>query len=650
MARPDLPCAWHGDGAGFLALDAGALPADERVRGAVPVLQGAMRQLPELTNAAVALDVRLLRLRRRIGAVLATDRAIVAVQVRSETGSFQAADRLAAEDGALDLADFHDGCRGAPIIPVLLVPEAGAVRQQFPLPLAGAAPLMEASRRSLPGLLRQIMTTFPPLPGRSLVWTECAYAPVPGLIEAACLLYARHGVASLRLGAAGPKGLARTMSTIRDAIGQAQAADERLVIFLTGDPGAGKTLCGLDLAFTPGLDSAFLTGNPTLVHVLREALVRDAVHRGGDRRAARRRMEGVIQPLPAFRDHYLSVAGAPSERLLVIDEAQRCWSGAHAVSKTQNRPVKLSDSEPGHLLDIMAGRPGWAVLVCLVGGGQEIHDGEGGLASWGHALAARPSWRALAPEAALHAEDARQRLPRWPGVHTSAGLHLARPIRSVRAPTTASWVNAVLADDPAEAASIARDAGGVPFAVTRSLQHLRVALRQRGTRSSGLLASSGARRLRAEGLGAVLPHQDDDVVARWFLDRWPDIRSADALEVVASEFGVQGLELDRIGLCWDADLVRMGGRWVARRFRANVWTRAGAEARSNRLNAYRVLLTRARHGTTIWVPRGCARDPTRAPALYDAVAAYLIECGAAPLDGGGALADDAAECRERVLL
>lgn len=648
-----LPCAWSGSAVSFLALHPGTI-GEERVRAAVPPLQEAMTRVPDIGAWWVVLDLRLLRLGRRVDAVVATDRAVLAIQARPGAAAFTHTDRLAAEDAALDLADFHAGSRGVPVIPVLLVPAGARVRQQFPLPLAGAAPVMEATRLTLPGLLHQI-ARFPALRSHALGnggagWAASAYSPVPGLIEAACLLYAAHGVSALLLAGAGPGGVRRTKAAVADAVAQARGRGEKLVVFVTGAPGAGKTLCGLDLAFASGQEAAFLTGNPTLVHVLRDALVRDAVSRGLDRRAARRRMEAVIQPLPGFRDHFVGRAEPPGERLLVIDEAQRCWSRSHAVRKTRNRPVTLSDSEPGHLLDIMARRPGWAALVCLVGGGQEIHDGEGGLAAWGDALQARPGWGACAPEHALHSTDPRQRLPALARLRLSPYLHLDAPVRSVRAPVTAEWVEAVLADAPERAAAIAEAAGGVPFAVTRSLADMRAALRQRGTRTSGLVASSTARRLRAEGLGAILPHQDDDAVARWFLDRWPDIRSSDALEVVASEFGVQGLELDRVGLCWDADLVRRTSGWMARRFRASSWTRAGEEAQSNRINAYRVLLTRARHGTVIWVPRGDSRDRTRDPDRYDEVAAYLLACGATKLDEAGRLAEDAADEVEPALL
>jgi hypothetical protein len=162
-------------------------------------------------------------------------------------------------------------------------------------------------------------------------------------------------------------------------------------------------------------------------------------------------------------------------------------------------------------------------------------------------------------------------------------------------------------------------------------------------RRVGLLASSGGRRLRAEGLGGLLWHQDEDAVASWFLETWPDIRSADALEVAATEFGAQGLELDHAGLCWDADLVRThdAAAWQARSFRATAWTVPSAtETLTNRLNAYRVLLTRARHSTIIWVPRGDPADETRDPIRYDTVAFYLQSCGAPPLDPTPPSAED----------
>ena len=439
---------------------------------------------------------------------------------------------------ALDLADFHTGCRGSPVLPILVTSAARACT--MPMPLPGAADVQETTAALLPGLVQEITTRFPACAIEIDRWADAPYRPVPGLMAAACLLYARHDVLALAQGAAGPDGVRRTSRTIAAAVQDALSRGQKRLVFVTGAPGAGKTLCGLDLAFTPGLGATYLTGNPTLVHVLRAALLRDAVARGRNSRAAGQQLDAVIQALPAFRDATLASPAAPAPRVVVIDEAQRCWTGTYAVSKTQNAIRPLTKSEPLHVLDAMARHNGAAVIICLLGGGQEIHAGEGGLAAWSEALAARPDWDALAPPGALNHPDCLQRLATNPRLHLDPDLSLATPIRALHRPREGAWVDAVLAGDASAARAIAAQHGAPRL--TRCLHTLRRVLRQAGP-SCGLLASSGARRLRAEGLGSVLAHQDADAVQHWFLTQWPDIRSAAALETVATEFSVQGLEL-----------------------------------------------------------------------------------------------------------
>ncbi len=574
-------------------------------------------------------DWRLPRLRRRIDAVVLMPRAIVACTVRSGR-RHSARDRDAAEDAALDLHDFHAGSRAHPVVPLLVTLDAARNAGARPLMLPGVTPVMEANTATLEPTLREIASAA--AFGPALVdadWQGAEYRPVPSLIEAARMLYARHGVADIRCAHADAHNLGATRAAITRAV-QAAAANRRpTIVFVTGIPGAGKTLCGLDTAFAG--EAAFLTGNPSLVHVLREALARDS---GMSLRAARQRMEGVIQALPAFRDCY-AAGGVPPERVVVIDEAQRCWSAAHAIARTATRAAPLRQSEPALLLDIMARRDDGPVILCLIGTGQEIHDGEGGLAEWGEALRSRPAWQVVAAPGAMTATVARHRLPPLPNRAADAALHLDTPVRSLRSTVAPAWVDAMLAGDAATARGLARN--GVPFSVTRDLAVMRARLRRacRGTRRAGLLCSSGARRLRAEGLGATLPHDDPGAVARWFLDRFPDIRASDALEVAATEFFAQGLELDAAGLCWDGDLIRSDGAWQARALRGTCWTRPrGPDKRMNKLNAYRVLLTRARYETVIWIPPGDAADPTRDPALLDGVAAFLLSCGAHRLGGG----------------
>ena len=565
---------------------------------------------------------RLPRLGRRIDAVVLMPGAIVACTLR-QGRRHTSRDRDAAEDAALDLHDFHAGSRDHPVVPLLVTADAVRNTAARPLMLPGVTPVMEANMATLEPTLRDIAasTRFGPAL-QPTEWRDAPYRPMPSLIEAAKMLYARHGVADIAAAHADAENLRATRTAIAAAIARAAADQHPAILFVTGIPGAGKTLCGLDTAFAG--QATFLTGNPSLVHVLREALARDS---GVSLRAARQRMEGVIQPLPAFRDAY-AASGTPPERVVVIDEAQRCWSARHAIDKTAKRPAPLLASEPAVLLDIMVRRTDGPVILALIGTGQEIHDGEGGIAEWGEALRTRPEWRVHAAPAAL-AGSARHRLPDLPGLALEAAFHLHVPVRSLRSATAPAWVDAVLAGDAAGARQLAQ--GGVPFSVTRDIGVMRARLRRacRGTRRAGLLCSSGARRLRPEGLGATLPHDDPAATARWFLDRFPDVRASDALEVAASEFFCQGLELDAAGVCWDGDLLWDGAAWQAFAFRGTLWTRPRAALKlQNKLNAYRVLLTRARYETVIWVPTGDPGDPTRKPERLDAVADFLLRCGA----------------------
>lgn len=605
----------------------------------IACLRLALTDWPEAAGWRLLLEFDIQRLGRRIDAVLVTPRGVVVLEFKAGARGFSNQDRAQVEDYAVDLQDFHAASRRHPIVPVLVATEATPGPAALPLLLVGATPVLDASAATLGALLRALWRQLPDGAALDVAgWEHAPYRPVPGIVEAARTLYRTHAVAEIAAARADAHNLTATTEAILGAVRAAEAGRRHVILFVTGIPGAGKTLCGLNAVFGTGrpAGAVFLTGNPTLVHVLREALARDAA--AGDPnglRGARQRMESAIQALPLFRDGNVGRSDPPHERVVVIDEAQRAWSASHAITKSRDRRVRLSDSEPGHLLDIIGRHPDWAVIVCLVGSGQEIHTGEGGLAEWGAALAARPGWQVLAaPDALAAAGDPRRRLPALPGLRLDARLHLAVPVRNLDTPHAAAWVDAVLAGDCAAAAAIARAHDPLPFLLTRDLAAMRAHLRgaARGLRRAGLLASSGAKRLRAEGLGAELPHMDADAVAHWFLDRYPaDVRASDALDTVATEFSCQGLELDYVGLCWGGDLVRAGG-WRARGFAGTAWQRRSKpEAVANRLNTYRVLLTRARHDTVIWVPAGAAEDASRDPRELDAVADFLAACGAGML-------------------
>ena len=607
----------------------------------IGLLQAALRQAGG-ASWTVLLEYDLLRLEKRIDAILLTDRAILVIEFKHRATAWLPQDSAQAEDYALDLFDFHAGSRGHPVVPILVASDAPARPESLPLLWHGVTPVLHGNAAGLAGLLEAIQATIPAPTGPldAAAWLAAPYRPVPTIIEAAQRLFDRHGVEEIATARADTANLGRTTAAIRRAIAQAREKQQRVVVFVTGIPGAGKTLCGLNLVFGTAAEAgaAFLTGNAPLVAVLRGALERDAAARQGRaRRQPRREARTLLQNVHRFLEHYIRAAEqTPHEHVVVFDEAQRAWDAAQAGRDTQRRRSILTDSEPAHMLEIMERVEGWSVIVALIGNGQEINTGEAGLAEWGRVIAAREGrWQAVAAPRALGTAEPTQRLaegqPDWLALDPE--LDLTVPIRSVHHDRAALWVDAVLNDRPEEAAAIAAE-GNLPFRLTRDLGALRAALRgrARGLRRAGLVCSAKAKRLRAEGLGAQL-HGADDEVVNWFLRRWPDIRASDALEVCATEYACQGLELDLVGLAWGGDFIRQAGRWQARRFVGSRWSLVGqAEARRHIRNTYRVLLTRARYETIIFVPAGSAEDATRPHDEADALAHYLSACGVPRLE------------------
>ncbi|WP_237216065.1 DNA/RNA helicase domain-containing protein, partial [Falsiroseomonas oryziterrae] len=439
----------------------------------------------------IALEYDLLRLEKRVDAVVVTDRAILALEFK--TASPDRAALAEAEDYALDLRDFHAGSRAHPIVPLLVAGEAGFTPPaQPPLIWDGVVPPLACGHGSLATALRWVQSTAPdatpPLDGAA--WLAAPYRPVPTIVEAATMLYARNGVAEIATARADTANLTRTAEAIRRAVSGAQEANEKRLVVVTGIPGAGKTLCGLNAVFGQP-DSAFLTGNVPLVEVLRAALANDAVaRRECGRDEAMRRAKQRLQNVHRFLEDCATdpQRRAPHERLIVFDEAQRAWDQAKARLGTRNKPSKLSMSEPAHTLEIMARHEGWAVIVALIGNGQEINTGEAGLAEWGRCVAASGIWRATAAPRAIDAADPVQRLAEgWPDwLDRDDDLDLTVPVRSVRDTAGAAWVDALLRGAVAEARAIAA-ATELPFLVTRDLDALRAALRRlaRGRRRAG---------------------------------------------------------------------------------------------------------------------------------------------------------------------
>lgn len=418
-----------------------------------------------------------------------------------------------------------------------------------------------------------------------------------------------------------------------------------MICFVTGVPGAGKTLVGLNLATrrrepTQPTHAVFLSGNGPLVAVLREALTRDEVARrrqlGEPVRKGRvaESVKAFIQNVHHFRDDALTDPRASAEHVVIFDEAQRAWNQKQTASflhRKKNHPG-FSQSEPEFLISCLDRHADWAAIICLVGGGQEIHTGEAGIDAWLHAVRDRfPHWHAYISER-LHdseyaAGKALDQVRQWPNSHFEDCLHLATSMRSFRAENVSTFIKALLdCDRPRARTAFKEVAERYPMVLTRSLASAKrwIRHRARGTERYGLLASSKAQRLK--------PHAIDIRVdvnpVHWFLNRKEDTRSSYYLEDAATEFQVQGLELDGTCVTWDGDLRFAGAEWTYHDFRGNRWRNISSlQNRVYLKNAYRVLLTRARQGMVVFVPPGDRHDPTRSPAFYDATFSYLSELG-----------------------
>lgn len=573
-----MPAYYRDTLAGFLTADPAAVlaalsagyerdgfPADLRPtvaawRKAVAALRATAADLPG--GWPLLLEYPIPRRSKRIDAVVLAAGLVCVLEFKTGAAPLTAADARQVEDYALDLRDFHAATAGRPVLPVLVGGSAP------PPPLAEAAdadavkPVHRVSPAGLAALLAAAADRWGgggPIGGAA--WDASAYRPTPGILDAAAELYAGHGVEAIATATAGADDLRRTTAAVRRAVAAAEKSGHKAAVFVTGVPGAGKTLAGLSLVHDragPAAGGVFLSGNGPLVRVLTEALARDHAGRGGAAVGeAQRRAGAFVQNVHAFlREHE---AGPPPERVVVFDEAQRAWDAAQSGRKF-GRPT----SEPEQLLGALDRRPGWAVLVALVGVGQEINTGEAGLSEWGRALAGHfPDWKV-----AVTPGLAGELFPAPPaGLKREAALHLGVSRRSPRAGRLAEWVDAVLAGDAATARRV--PLGGYPVRLTRSLAATKRWLRAttRGTRRCGLVASSGGRRLRADGLDVTAPLDEAD----WFLRPPGDVRASPFLELPATEFAVQGLELDRVGVCWDADL-RMGpGGWECYRFAGTAW-------------------------------------------------------------------------------
>lgn len=586
-------------------------------------------------------------------------------------------------DYALDLKNFHDGSHEARLVPVLVATGASGPGNAADV-RDGVSDVVKASAKNARDLIVRAIGEWGggarggvahwSVDGRvsgwldAEAWAASDYHPTPTIIEAARAFYRGHDVREINRSGAGIANLTKTADAIGKIVRESKSRGQKSICFVTGVPGAGKTLAGLNLAHQnpDGAQAVFLSGNGPLVKVLHGALVRDwqERNRGAKRdesKHARQRVKAMIQNIHHFRDEYAvnSPGSAPPEKVVIFDEAQRAWTRKKLSDfMTRKKGVRgFGESEPESLLGAMNRHDGWAVVVCLVGGGQEINDGEAGISEWFAAIRSNhPDWRVYLSDRMLDREydtenlacqlfrldrGAKRARPAPPcrlGFFNTPALHLDTCIRSFKSSHMSSFVKALLEHRAEDArASLVRmlapdpSRGGketYPVAVTRDFACAKAWLRTNaaGSQRFGVVASAKSCRLRPHGIYVELKLTNN--IVHWFLNGKDDPRASYSMEYVATEFDVQGLELDWACVAWDADLVHDSGEWTHRSFKGSKWQRIRKRENQRYLeNAYRVLLTRARQGLVIFVPPGEDGDLTRNPACYDQIFRYLRGLG-----------------------
>lgn len=608
------------------------------------VLMGCLKGL----TGSVYLEFNIPRMGRRIDAVVLVGPVVFVLEFKVGESNF---DRVAIDqvwDYALDLKNFHEASHEASIVPIListdaeaspsidcLYPDDDKVYRPVCIGSDALRPVMDMAIKTITGKVMD-----------SEQWHRARYHPTPTILEAARSLYAQHSVEDIARYDAGAKNLRVTSLRIDELVDEAMKGGRKIICFVTGVPGAGKTLVGLNVATRHREElggpthAVFLSGNGPLVAVLRESLTRDEVARRKNKGEKVRKgkvgesVKAFIQNVHHFRDDALAETRPPIEHVVIFDEAQRAWNlqqTANFMHRKKNRPG-FAQSEPEFLISCMDRHKDWAVIICLVGGGQEINTGEAGIDAWLDAVNSKfPHWRmyisSKLSDSEYSAGQALAKAKQQGDAHLDECLHLAVSMRSFRAENVSTFVKALLDCEHEKAReAFEKLSARYPIAVTRELWLAKKWVREhaRGTERYGLVASSKAQRLKPQAIDIRV--EVDPV--HWFLNDKDDTRSSYYLEDAATEFQVQGLELDWTCVSWDGDFRYTGSGWSHHDFRGNRWTNINnADNRNFLRNAYRVLLTRARQGMVIFVPQGEPTDATRSPAFYDATFEYLTGLG-----------------------
>ena len=601
-------------------------------------------QLRDFSEGRIIFEYTIPRMAKRVDVVVLHKNIIFVIEFKCGDDEYRQSTYEQVYDYALDLRNFQKQSHDKLLVPIMVSTRA----KDYAFEINEKKKIIEPLRCNANNIalaINRVTERYNEVPFDYINWENSEYLPTPTIVEAAQAMYRGHNVKEITRSDAGAENLTVTTDAINEIIEYSKKNKRKAICFVTGVPGAGKTLVGLNIAIQrsnaqKGEHAVFLSGNFPLVSVLQEALARDKVEQAkqhGERiakTAALRETSAFIQIIHKYRDSFVGNEDIPPERVAIFDEAQRAWTHSmiEKFMATKKGVPEFPYSEPEFLISTMDRQKDWGVVICLVGGGQEINTGEAGLPEWFSSLRrAFPHWDVyitseLNDDEYRRGEDWDEMLAGL-SVYERKELHLATSVRSFRTPHLAAFVKAVLDADTDEAKRLLmRIKDKYPIVLTRDLNKAKDWVRENspGTTRYGLLASSGALRLKPEGIFV----KNEISVENWFLNGKDDVRSSYALEDVVSEFDIQGLEIDYSVVAWDADYRFCNGEWTYNNFVGNRWNSVNSEERKLYLkNAYRVLLTRARQGMAIFVPKGSDEDVTRKREFYNQTYDYLKEIG-----------------------
>ena len=583
------------------------------------------------------------RMGKRIDNVILYKNIIFLLEFKCGNNCYYSSDYDQVYDYALDLKNFHKESGDKLIVPILIATEAPSFNNSILIDNKVMVPL-KCNEFGIGNLITNIVSSFKEESFSYDGWISSEYFPTPTIIEAAQALYTNHSVMDIARNDAGAKNLTLTTNALNEVISFSKQNHRKSICFVTGVPGAGKTLVGLNLGIQKSDlikedHAVFLSGNFPLVEVLQEALVRDKLKKMKElnekvnKSEVKRNTNAFIQIIHKYRDSYINNNNIPPEHVVIYDEAQRSWNSEKIADFMKNKKgiANFNYSEPEFLISTLDRHKDWAVIICLIGGGQEINDGEAGLPEWFKALRERFNYWDVYVSNNLKDEylidNTWKEMIKDLNLKYVSDLHLSVSLRSFRSPHVSEFIKALLDNDLVRSKNLySKIKENYPIKLTRNLETAKkwVKEKSKGSEKYGLLATSGGLRLKAEGIFV----KNKVNVANWFLNDKEDIRSSYALEDVITEFDVQGLELDYSIVAWDADLRMINGKWEYKKFRGSKWNNINKQ--DDRLylkNSYRVLLTRSRQGMIIFIPKGSDSDATRAKVFYDGTYEYLKNIG-----------------------